>query len=238
VHLGHSALLWLSCSILGCGEERPERQSTTSAMRDATLGGDAWKSDGGLGAGPDARDEPELDADSGVAPAAAVDGGDGGSAMERSDAGVAPGAMIHVDGGAPTSVWRGDPSATYWDLRVRGVGLDRFEDKEVMVRLGRIEEANERLAAGGTRIANGSFELFFPQAWEAKQYKLKRGYIDVDGDARCGAGQDLVFIDARATQIDVLGVRADLSMSTGTDFVLSWSPDEDCAALNESWPLP
>jgi hypothetical protein len=233
VHLGRTALLWLLCSILGCGEERPERQSTTDAMRDATLGGADRKSDGGL----TARDEPELDADSGVAPAAAVDGGDGGSAMDRSDAGVAPGVMSDVDGGPATSVLRGDPSATYWDLRVRGIGLDRFEGRQIVVRLGGLEDASERLATGSARVSGGSFELFFPQAWEANLYKLKRAYIDVDGNGSCSAAQDLVFMDARAAKIEVLEVRDQVSSPTRTDFARASDPAGECAALNMTWPM-
>ncbi len=218
------ACLGLTAAALGCGDEGKAPGSDGAEPQDVSR-------EGGV---------PALNVDMEAGQDAVGVGSDAGSAVGRPDGGAdaGPGPSTDAAASTPPSVARGDPSASYWDLRVRGVGLDRFEGKEVVVRLGRIDSPGERLAAGSARIANGSFELFFPQAWEAKVYKLKRGYIDAQGNGRCDAAQDLVFIDTRATQIDVLNVPADLSMSTGTDFVRAFYPDEDCAALNESWPLP
>jgi hypothetical protein len=135
----------------------------------------------------------------------------------------------------PVRVVRGDPvEDSFWDLTIRGVGLDEYEGKVVTVRIGMPDRAPERLGSGQTRIDAGAFELLFPEVWETSLYKQKLVYIDVDGDGACDLVNDKLFADFRAESHSEIVVRG---MGTRQEAEFSRSDEPRyCALFNSEWP--
>jgi hypothetical protein len=154
----------------------------------------------------------------------------GGAAGEP---GVEPG-----DEGEPVTVIRGDPEASFADLKVRGVALDRHEGEFVTVKIGMPERPPERLGSGRARIREGTFELSFPAVWEDVLYKQKLVHIDVDGDGTCTAARDRLFQDYRAASTPELIVRgAGEGGHNDIAEVGSLSEAESlCGIVNAGWP--
>jgi hypothetical protein len=146
-----------------------------------------------------------------------------------------PDAATADPGLEPTRVIRGNPADEFWDLTLRGEGLEHLDGRVVTVRVGRPASASDRLGSGQARIAGGRFELFLPGVWEATLYKLKTLYIDVDQNGRCDGASDLVFSDARAAMDEVLTVRVSPPFSD-TDLRPSTEAAGHCEELNEPWP--
>ena len=123
---------------------------------------------------------------------------------------------------------RGDPALEYWDLMVVGAALEEHEGRVVTVRIGIPERPPERLGAGQTLVKDGTFSLFFPAVWEAQMYKVKRVWIDGDGDGICNQA-DFFWADSSATW-RVLTVRG------GNLPTMVGNRDLDCIVFNEPWP--
>lgn len=132
-------------------------------------------------------------------------------------------------------VIRGAQANSYWDLTIRGVDLAQHEHRVVTVRIGNPAAPLERLGSGQARVSGGTFEVFFPQVWEAGLYKHKRAFIDVDGDGRCEPATDGVYDDLRGMPHFELTVH---STDEDSQFAMRFASDAaaTCAALNADWP--
>jgi hypothetical protein len=142
------------------------------------------------------------------------------------------------DEGEPVTVIRGDPEASFADLKIRGVALDRHEGEFVTVKIGMPERPPERLGSGRARIREGTFELSFPGVWEDGLYKQKLVHIDVDGDGTCTAVRDRLFQDSRGANTPELIVRG--AGERGQNDIAeaeSLSEAESlCNIVNAGWP--
>jgi hypothetical protein len=92
----------------------------------------------------------------------------------------------------PVRIRGGDANQTYFDLEITGDGLASIEGRLVTVRLG--DPPLQRLTSAQTRVIDGKFAFSLPQTLEVGLYKTKIIHFDVDGDGRCGAG-DQVWVD-------------------------------------------
>jgi hypothetical protein len=178
---------------------------------------------------------------------AAGESSSGGVAGELSSGGMpAAGASsggTDAEGGAPgdplepVRVIRGTSDDPYWDLTIRGEGLDEYDGLRVLVRIGHPERPPERLGSGEALIDGGAFELYFPAVWDVDLYKAKLALIDVDGDGACDLSVDRLFGDSRAAQAEELivsPVRGRYSFTeedatSGTYYCDTW--------FNREWPL-
>ncbi len=140
------------------------------------------------------------------------DGDDG--AGTRSDIGASDGG---ADGSAslePIRVFRGDPSANYFDLTLEGQDLAAFEGVIVTVRVGEpFKTVTQRLGSGQTQVVGGTFSMHLPAVLEGG-YKSKIVHFDVDRDGLCGAG-DSVWVDEFLINMSVtLLVRPDARLTS------------------------
>jgi hypothetical protein len=177
-------------------------------------GGAAGESEGGSAAGLSGAGATNAAGGSGLG-GAAGGSGLGGAAGEFSSGGtVSAGTSsggTEAEGGAPgdalepVRIIRG-AEEDYWDLTIRGEGLDEYDGLRVLVRIGHPERPPERLGSGEALIDGGAFELVFPAVWETDLYKTKLALIDVDGDRACDLSVDRLFQDSRASAAEVLYV--------------------------------
>jgi hypothetical protein len=130
---------------------------------------------------------------------------------------------------------RGAPDDEFWDLTIRGEGLDVYEGLAVLVRMGWPDRPPERLASGTASIVRGAFELLFPAVWESNLYKTKLVLIDVDGDGACDLSIDHLFGDSRAVQTAELVVNG--GPSAGRHDMLEMPDEFYCGWFNSEWPL-
>jgi hypothetical protein len=87
----------------------------------------------------------------------------------------------------------------------------------VTVRLG--DPPIYRLASAQARVIDGKFVMRLPQTLEAGLYKTKLVHFDVDGDGRCGPG-DQVWVDRSSSQsAPGIVTRMFGSDATGTRFL-------------------
>jgi hypothetical protein len=167
--------------------------------------------------------------DSMAARAAPESAGTGGMAATEGGGGAAGGTSSGV------RIIRGAPDDEFWDLTIRGEGLDAYEGLAVHVRMGWPDRPPERLASGEAWIAQGAFELFFPAVWESALYKTKLVLIDMNGDGACDLSLDHLFGDSRAAQTAELVVNGGPSAGR---YDMHDIPDEFyCGWFNSEWPL-
>ena len=181
----------------------------------SALGGAAGDSESGGADAPGAAGATNLAGSSALGGAGGAFSSGGAVAAGTSSGGaVAAGTSsggTETEGGAPgdslqpVRVIRGTPDE-YWDLTVRGEGLDEYDGRRVLARIGNPDRPPERLGSGEAIIGSGVFELIFPAVWEADLYKTKLALIDVDGDLACDLSVDRLFQDSRASPAEVLFV--------------------------------
>jgi hypothetical protein len=245
------ALLLPFC--IGCGRSRGEMDSGDgTAGRMVSTGGSVAASGGNASGAAGAASAP-----GGGSSAAGAGGnptsGAGGAAL-GGEAGAFSGGGTPAagtsnggagnEGGAPgdpfepVSVIRGGPGE-YWDLTIRGEGLDAYDGRRVLVRIGDPERAPERLGSGDALIASGTFELVFPAVWETGLYKVKLALIDVDGDRACDLSVDRLFNDSRGSPAEVLVVSTE--QNGGGNYLRendAVGGERYCDAwFNREWPL-
>lgn len=137
----------------------------------------------------------------------------------------------------PVRVIRGNPTRTmWWDLTVRGGGLQAYEGAVVTVRIGLPDNPPERIGSGQARIANGEFSLTFPQVWEQGAYKAKSVWIDVDGNGKCNYQIDRIFHDERGSAAPELYVGDAGPAEARMTLVTNSNQSDPCVVLAGAWP--
>ena len=182
-HAAGLALL-VSLALVGCSSAR-------SASNDGAAGGSAGE--GGTG-------EAGTGGITGTGGSAGIPGSSGSAGSLVGGAGGASGTGGGSVGGPllePVRIRGGDPHDLYLDFETSGEGLASLEGRVVTVRLG--DPPINRLASAQARVVDGRFALSLPQTLEAGLYKTKIVHFDVDGDGRCGPG-DQVWVDRSSSQ--------------------------------------
>jgi hypothetical protein len=194
-HFAAPLAVVLSLSVLGCSGSR-----VTSG--DGSAGGAAGKGGSSETAGAGGR----------AGTGGSAPGGEGGGGSTgRGGAGSPP--------LEPTRIRGGDANEHYYDLEIGGQGLVSLEGRVVTVRIG--DPPLVRLASGQARVVGGSFSLTLPQVLEDGLYKTKIIHFDVDGDGRCGPG-DQAWID-RSSSLNAPGLATRMFEPDGAGVRLSGS---------------
>lgn len=164
--------------------------------------------------------------------------GGGAPAAGTSSGGTENAGGVSGESFGSVSVIRGGPDE-HWDLTIRGEGLDEYDGRRVLVRIGHPERPPERLGSGDVLIDAGAFELVFPAVWETGLYKTKLALIDVDGDRACDLSVDRLFQDSRAAPTEVLVISAE--QNAGRNYMTEYDAaagESYCDAwFNRDWPL-
>jgi hypothetical protein len=195
-----------------------------------TTGGDSSSAGTAAGESSSAGSATNGGTSGGTVPQGGMSGRGGGAGVESE-----PNAGAAGDASSGVRIIRGEPGEEFWDLTIRGEGLDEYEGLAVLVRMGWPDRPPERLAWGEASIAQGAFELLFPAVWESNLYKTKLVLIDVNGDGACDLSMDQLFGDSRAVQAAELVVNGG---ATAGRYDMGEMPDEFyCGWFNIEWPL-